>query len=272
MRVRDGLAGLTLERPVITDSRTERSRRVHLRTGRATASGGGRVDEIGWDRPASLCSTAIAAAGGDAHVTTALTDVVLSVERRGNTAVGVAHLGFTSEIGRRTALSAWLHPDNPDRQCTALDSLPPITRCTDVSGRYSQPSNLFPLTGRRRLLAHPGPPALAGLARWTPHAAPQHHPLETSPCDVFERHEQFHLRLSPVSMSTGSSRRRPAVTGLAVLGVTPASRVKRAPRRRPAEPRPARHGYRPTSTSSHRRSAGARRVAAAPRSRRRAAD
>jgi (2R)-3-sulfolactate dehydrogenase (NADP+) len=48
--------------------------------------------EISWDRLASLCSTAITAAGGDEHTSTALTDAVIAAERRGNAAVGVAHL------------------------------------------------------------------------------------------------------------------------------------------------------------------------------------
>jgi (2R)-3-sulfolactate dehydrogenase (NADP+) len=48
--------------------------------------------EISWDRLASLCSTAITAAGGDEHTSAALTDAVIAAERRGNTAVGVAHL------------------------------------------------------------------------------------------------------------------------------------------------------------------------------------
>jgi (2R)-3-sulfolactate dehydrogenase (NADP+) len=51
-----------------------------------------RVIEVDWDRLASLCSSAIATAGGDEHTARALTDAVLSAERRGNTAVGVAHL------------------------------------------------------------------------------------------------------------------------------------------------------------------------------------
>jgi (2R)-3-sulfolactate dehydrogenase (NADP+) len=51
-----------------------------------------KVIEVDWDRLASLCSTAITTAGGDEHTATALTDAVLSAERRGNTAVGVAHL------------------------------------------------------------------------------------------------------------------------------------------------------------------------------------
>ncbi|MGK5115183.1 MULTISPECIES: Ldh family oxidoreductase [unclassified Geodermatophilus] len=48
--------------------------------------------QVGWDRLASLCSTAITHAGGDEHTASALTDAVLAAERRGNTAVGVAHL------------------------------------------------------------------------------------------------------------------------------------------------------------------------------------
>jgi (2R)-3-sulfolactate dehydrogenase (NADP+) len=48
--------------------------------------------EVDWDRLASLCSAAIAAAGGDEQTAAALTEAVLSAERRGNTAVGVAHL------------------------------------------------------------------------------------------------------------------------------------------------------------------------------------
>ncbi len=48
--------------------------------------------EVDWERLASLCSTAITAAGGDKPTATALTDAVLSAERRGNTAVGVTHL------------------------------------------------------------------------------------------------------------------------------------------------------------------------------------
>ena len=44
---------------------------------------------------------------------------------------------YTSETARRTALSAWLHHYNHHRPHTALGNLPPITRCTNVSGRYS---------------------------------------------------------------------------------------------------------------------------------------
>jgi (2R)-3-sulfolactate dehydrogenase (NADP+) len=50
------------------------------------------VIEVEWDRLASLCSTAITTAGGDEPTARALTDAVLAAERRGNTAVGVAHL------------------------------------------------------------------------------------------------------------------------------------------------------------------------------------
>jgi (2R)-3-sulfolactate dehydrogenase (NADP+) len=50
------------------------------------------VIELGWDQLASLCSTAITTAGGDEQTAAALTDAVLSAERRGNTALGVAHL------------------------------------------------------------------------------------------------------------------------------------------------------------------------------------
>jgi (2R)-3-sulfolactate dehydrogenase (NADP+) len=50
------------------------------------------VIEVDWDRLASLCSTAVTRAGGDERTAAALTDAVLSAERRGNTAVGVAHL------------------------------------------------------------------------------------------------------------------------------------------------------------------------------------
>lgn len=48
--------------------------------------------EVDWDRLASLCTTAITKAGGDEDTAAALTDAVLAAERRGNTAVGVAHL------------------------------------------------------------------------------------------------------------------------------------------------------------------------------------
>jgi (2R)-3-sulfolactate dehydrogenase (NADP+) len=50
------------------------------------------VIEVDWDRLASLCTTAITKAGGDKDTAAALTDAVLAAERRGNTAVGVAHL------------------------------------------------------------------------------------------------------------------------------------------------------------------------------------
>ncbi|MGK5682353.1 Ldh family oxidoreductase [Actinoplanes sp. URMC 104] len=48
--------------------------------------------DVNWDRLASLCSTAIAAAGGDDATAAALTDAAIAAERRGNAAVGVAHL------------------------------------------------------------------------------------------------------------------------------------------------------------------------------------
>jgi (2R)-3-sulfolactate dehydrogenase (NADP+) len=50
------------------------------------------VIDIDWDRLASLCSTAIAAEGGNEDTAAALTDAVVSAERRGKTAVGVQHL------------------------------------------------------------------------------------------------------------------------------------------------------------------------------------
>jgi transposase InsO family protein len=43
---------------------------------------------------------------------------------------------YTSEKGRRAALSGWLHHYNHHRPHTALGNLPPITRCTNVSGQY----------------------------------------------------------------------------------------------------------------------------------------
>jgi transposase InsO family protein len=43
---------------------------------------------------------------------------------------------YTSEKARRTALSGWLHHYNHHRPHTALGNLPPITRCTNVSGQY----------------------------------------------------------------------------------------------------------------------------------------
>jgi (2R)-3-sulfolactate dehydrogenase (NADP+) len=51
-----------------------------------------QVIEVDWDRLASLCSAAITTAGGDEDTAAALTEAVLAAERRGNTAVGVAHL------------------------------------------------------------------------------------------------------------------------------------------------------------------------------------
>jgi (2R)-3-sulfolactate dehydrogenase (NADP+) len=50
------------------------------------------VIELDWDRLESLCVAAITGAGGDEHTAAALTEAVLAAERRGNTAVGVAHL------------------------------------------------------------------------------------------------------------------------------------------------------------------------------------
>jgi (2R)-3-sulfolactate dehydrogenase (NADP+) len=50
------------------------------------------VIEVDWHQLSSLCSTAITAAGGDEQTAAALTTAVLAAERRGNTAVGVAHL------------------------------------------------------------------------------------------------------------------------------------------------------------------------------------
>jgi transposase InsO family protein len=44
---------------------------------------------------------------------------------------------YTSETARRAALSGWLHHYNHHRPHTALGNLPPITRCTNVSGQYS---------------------------------------------------------------------------------------------------------------------------------------
>jgi transposase InsO family protein len=43
---------------------------------------------------------------------------------------------YTSEKARRAALSGWLHHYNHHRPHTALGNLPPITRCTNVSGQY----------------------------------------------------------------------------------------------------------------------------------------
>ena len=48
--------------------------------------------EVDGDGLSSLCRAAIIAAGGDEPTATALTDAVLAAERRGNRAVGVAHL------------------------------------------------------------------------------------------------------------------------------------------------------------------------------------
>jgi transposase InsO family protein len=44
---------------------------------------------------------------------------------------------YTSEKGRRAALSGWLHHYNHHRPHTALGNLPPVSRCTNVSGQYS---------------------------------------------------------------------------------------------------------------------------------------
>ncbi len=44
---------------------------------------------------------------------------------------------YTSETARRAALPGWLHHYNHHRPHTALGNLPPITRCTNVSGQYS---------------------------------------------------------------------------------------------------------------------------------------
>ncbi len=44
---------------------------------------------------------------------------------------------FTSEKARRAPLPGWLHPYNHHRPHTALGNLPPITRCTNVSGQYT---------------------------------------------------------------------------------------------------------------------------------------
>ncbi|MDQ8708071.1 Ldh family oxidoreductase [Streptomyces sp. LHD-70] len=49
------------------------------------------MTEFDWDQLASLCTSAVTAAGGDTATATALTDAVLAAERRGNAAVGVAH-------------------------------------------------------------------------------------------------------------------------------------------------------------------------------------
>ena len=44
---------------------------------------------------------------------------------------------YTSESNRRAALSGWLHHYNHHRPHNALGNLPPITRCTNVSGQYT---------------------------------------------------------------------------------------------------------------------------------------
>jgi transposase InsO family protein len=44
---------------------------------------------------------------------------------------------YTSEKTRRAALSGWLHHYNHHRPHTALGNLPPISRCTNVSGQYN---------------------------------------------------------------------------------------------------------------------------------------
>jgi transposase InsO family protein len=44
---------------------------------------------------------------------------------------------YTTEKGRRAALSGWLHHYNHHRPHTALGNLPPISRCTNVSEQYS---------------------------------------------------------------------------------------------------------------------------------------
>ena len=44
---------------------------------------------------------------------------------------------YTSEKARRAALSGWLHHYNQHRPHTALGNLPPISRCTNVSGQYT---------------------------------------------------------------------------------------------------------------------------------------
>jgi transposase InsO family protein len=44
---------------------------------------------------------------------------------------------YTSEKARRAALSGWLHHYNHHRPHTALGNLPPVSRCTNVSGQYS---------------------------------------------------------------------------------------------------------------------------------------
>ena len=44
---------------------------------------------------------------------------------------------YASEAERRDALPDWLHDYNHHRPHTALGNLPPISRCTNVSGQYS---------------------------------------------------------------------------------------------------------------------------------------
>ena len=44
---------------------------------------------------------------------------------------------YNSESARRAALPAWLHHYNHHRPHTALGNLPPISRCTNVSGQYT---------------------------------------------------------------------------------------------------------------------------------------
>ena len=44
---------------------------------------------------------------------------------------------YTSEKARRAALSGWLHHYNHHRPHTALGNLPPVSRCTNVSGQYT---------------------------------------------------------------------------------------------------------------------------------------
>jgi transposase InsO family protein len=44
---------------------------------------------------------------------------------------------YTSEKTRRAALRAWLHHYNHHRPHTAIGNLPPISRCTNVTGQYT---------------------------------------------------------------------------------------------------------------------------------------
>jgi transposase InsO family protein len=44
---------------------------------------------------------------------------------------------YTTEKARRAALPNWLHKYNHHRPHTALGNLPPISRCTNVSGQYN---------------------------------------------------------------------------------------------------------------------------------------